>query len=49
MGKVNEARRCKHDEKTMGKFNLRRADVKTMNFCYLIKGRDEEDSHMHHS
>ena len=20
-----------------------------MNFCYLIKGRDGEDSHMHHS
>ena len=33
----------------MGNFNLRNTDVKRMNFCYLIKGRDGEDSHMHHS
>ena len=33
----------------MGNFNLRNTDVKGMNFCYLIKGRDGEDSHMHHS
>ena len=33
----------------MGKFNLRNTDVKTMNVCYLVEGRDGEDSHMHHS
>ena len=31
MGKCySEKRRCKNDENTIGKFNLRRGDVKTM-------------------
>ena len=31
MGKAqSEKRRCKNDEKTMGKLNLRKDDVKTM-------------------
>ena len=34
MGKHSEKRRCKNDENTMGKLNLRREDVKTMKILW---------------
>ena len=34
MGKHSEKRRCKNDENTMGKLNLRRGDVKTIKILW---------------